>query len=528
MIYSLGSDYGKAGKSVSVDSNNNVFIGIGTYSAGTRLFGVAIDNGQGELTWSDTEYISEGIKGLHEITLSDGSFLFFCKCKDSNDDIYIAIYKSTESDGSNWSLQDTITGSGSENCYVCLLSSGDILVSVEKSGKIYKSTDDGASFSLLSRLTESNNANYLSEILEASDGNLYIATCPTDSSHGYNKFYKSTDGGANWTKLSDIGTSHYVIYNITVDNDDNFYVSIYKDLYKSTDSGNSWSKIYTFNKWIYSVLYYSDELYIILDYDANDSDEDVIFKSGDGGSNWSLEAGIDDFPGYETGGSGSAEIGCPARVGEKGIYIANDNSNTGKPFAYRYVGNIYISEINDTISIGGHADVYVPEQFDHSSNFTVINDELSITSLNESEIEVRLPTPFSINDTISINSSLFISESPLNINDKLILAGGMDIEVPSSFSINDELTLNGDINIENGRGSIINDKLILGGSINIFKEKSFYIFDNISIDGFMVGELSSGLVINDQIIISGSIDVETNTKSCDIMEFSENNRIRWC
>jgi len=171
-----------------------------------------------------------------------------------------------------------------------------------------KSTDEGASWSKMKRITWTPGySNYPAIVAEPSN---YIHTIWEDDSPGNNQLYykKSTDEGASWSKMKRITwTSNHSFWPVAaVDSSGNLHViwgeklSDGVELYhkKSTDSGATW----TTNKritWTSGRCYYpaitvdsSDHLYVVW-YDDGPGNAEIFYKkTTDGGATWSASQRI--------------------------------------------------------------------------------------------------------------------------------------------------------------------------------------------------------------------------------------------
>ena len=166
-----------------------------------------------------------------------------------------------------------------------------------------------------------------------------ITVDPNDSNtlyvllHSYG-VYKSTDGGDNWT-ASNTGLPSGVAHDLEIDpnNSNTLYTIIAYTIYKSTDAGASWSKSHDgIRSWGTS----NGIRFIEVDPTDSDilyagtivsGDNGGVWKSTDGGANWTMVASRD---------SGS---GCDNDIGP----FAIDPSNNQKIYAGSVYHGVYIS-----------------------------------------------------------------------------------------------------------------------------------------------------------------------------------------
>ena len=126
-------------------------------------------------------------------------------------------------------------------------------------GGIYKSTDFGSTWTLLSSTTGASASNFgdVMKVAEDPTGNLYAATKDYKSGYGVSDYtlsgglYKSTDGGTSWTKISSATfTTNYFnptdvlpISSSTILFAVNANGSTLGGIYRTTNGGTNWSLI---------------------------------------------------------------------------------------------------------------------------------------------------------------------------------------------------------------------------------------------------------------------------------------------
>jgi len=231
------------------------------------------------------------------------------------------IWKSTDG-GSSWSSK---TDGEDQIAFGSMANNGDIVYAgtgegwgnndAVYGGGIYKSTDFGDSWSLLSSTTGANIWNFKNILKLAFDpsGNIYAVTKAYDIKHGVGDYYtngglyKSTDGGTSWTNISSsmafgdnyfngcdvIPISSTIILFATKNNGGTL-----GGIFKTTDGGTGWNKMTsglpttTYSRIalaqdpsntnnIYAVFHSTDYT------SGGDAGLKGIYKSTDGGDNWS-------------------------------------------------------------------------------------------------------------------------------------------------------------------------------------------------------------------------------------------------
>lgn len=205
------------------------------------------------------------------------------------------IYTSSDN-GASWSLK---ANGLPVNCDVRDLgvdNSGAVYATInsEASKKVYKSADFGDSWTELFSSPESGTSFFVT-----ANGTLIVYS---DAQTGGSGVHQSTDGGATWTKISEglpsydvfIFTYYYPITGFTEDNSGNLYASVRSNnnessgVYKSTDGGATWTRSsegMLADRNTYGVVTGADGLYAGV--------KNRVYKSTDGGATW---ANTDSLP----------------------------------------------------------------------------------------------------------------------------------------------------------------------------------------------------------------------------------------
>ncbi len=170
-----------------------------------------------------------------------------------------------------------------------------VLWAGDKNFGLWKSTDNGASFQLVFKM---------SGIVENSYGGL-VWTVFVDSrdyifvsAGGTGGLFRSTDRGATFTQvLKTNGTTNESFYiSMTEDDTGSLYVVTYTSgkatpyLLKSTDGGTNWVRVGNFGVFHFHTIKfnpYNRYLYVIIG-EGNTADAARILRSKDGGASWSL------------------------------------------------------------------------------------------------------------------------------------------------------------------------------------------------------------------------------------------------
>ena len=165
-------------------------------------------------------------------------------------------------------------------------SDSNILYGTSQNGTLYKSYDQGASYSWI-------NHGYFDDV-EGPDGS-WVTPFEQDPNvgatlySGYREIYKSLDAGATWSSISqDFGSTANHL-KIAPSDSNTLYAAFGENLYKTTNGGSEgdWTQVTGFSGNINSIAIHptiSNKLAI-----ATNSN-DKVYISSDGGENWSVES----------------------------------------------------------------------------------------------------------------------------------------------------------------------------------------------------------------------------------------------
>ena len=264
--------------------------------------------------------------------------------------------------GTRWVFQST-------NTYTGIAASSDLTkVYISGNNIVYKSTDSGNSFTILSNLPTS----YWHSVACSSNGSIVylVGSKPADFTNDSGIVYKSTDSGATWTNIApSIGWEYQYSEATKVLCSANGSVILLRTaarIITSTDSGATWSMNLSHN--LANVAMSSDGTIM---YCATYGSP--VCVSTDSGATWnicfSIES-INNLPGGPPGGAaadGMYNISCSANgsfvvlvIQNGGIYISQ---NTGTTWAllsspdlpevnvnYSYLGAIRVSNNGSVIA----------------------------------------------------------------------------------------------------------------------------------------------------------------------------------
>ena len=181
------------------------------------------------------------------------------------------VFKSTD-DGAGWTPSNTGYSVGDAPSSLATDNNGNIYLSTYLAG-LYKSSDDGNSWSLINGDIADK---YILDISINSSGDIFAAT--------FTDIYKSVNNGTNWVQLNS-GTLTRSLQCIAIDNADNIDVGTYYDgVVRSTDGGTSWQTLQ-------NGLYFTTIKSIVADSSGNlyaVVDGKGVYKSTDEGNNWDI------------------------------------------------------------------------------------------------------------------------------------------------------------------------------------------------------------------------------------------------
>ena len=212
-------------------------------------------------------------------------------------------------------------------------SNPNILYAGTEAGGVFKTTDKGLNWSLISA-----NEVFVSGILST-------RIHPTDPNIVYvganSRIYKTTDGGTNWNEMFNLGTTPQRLFIHQTDHDTVFCASN-NGFHRSYDAGATWTQIFTESTYdIESHPTDHDTLYLTKT-DATEKRSE-LFRTLDGGANWT----------QMTNGWYSPAVLAEARDGGSRIAVTPINPD------YIYVALIGESKIGDlTVGDKGWIGIY--------------------------------------------------------------------------------------------------------------------------------------------------------------------------
>ena len=204
---------GRYGGPIAINQRDEIFIG--------NRDGVlcSYDNGN---NWTE---IDSGIGTIDNGYLSCFSFY-------SDSTIYASAWRGhiyrTTNNGTLWFRRDNGVDSTQINCITALYD--EIMLAGSENG-LYRSTDQGLNWSLVTGLLSNQKIRC---IAKNSEGTILLGTAS-------GQLFKSVNNGIEWHQVNIPTTGG--INSITINSNNHFYLTSYKNVYRSFDNGENWELI---------------------------------------------------------------------------------------------------------------------------------------------------------------------------------------------------------------------------------------------------------------------------------------------
>lgn len=323
---------------VAVDPNNS-----NTYYAGTPAGGIWKSTDAGANWTPLTDYLPQiGVSGI-AINPNDSNVIYIATGDDDADDSSaVGVWKSTDG-GTTWNNTDAIPGNPDEMGEIYINPNSVNTVLVATSTGVQKTINGGRSW------TTTLAGDIIDLKMKPGDSNVWYAVSE-------DTFYKSTDGGDNFSSISlpGLADSGRLTMDVTIANPEYVYIVsskirnlnyAFNGIYKSTDSGSTFTKTAETND-----IFGSNQAWFDLALTVSDKNADIVYvgvldiwKSTDGADSFNRinDWRIIDSPRYT-----HADIHFLRFIDGKffagtdgGIYVSTDEASS-------------FTDLNDNLAIG--------------------------------------------------------------------------------------------------------------------------------------------------------------------------------
>jgi len=160
---------------------------------------------------------------------------------------------------------------------------------------IYKSTDGGTNWTQLTNglPTSDSNTGRIGIDISPTNPNILYASYSTNTQNNFDGIYKTTDAGVNWIRVDNISTdinNGYGWYfgNIRIDpNNANIVYALGLNLWQTVNGGTQWTEI---TNWYPHVDHHALLINPLNSQSIVNGNDGGIYYSNDGGSNWTFDA----------------------------------------------------------------------------------------------------------------------------------------------------------------------------------------------------------------------------------------------
>ncbi|GAB5517874.1 MAG: hypothetical protein RhofKO_01250 [Rhodothermales bacterium] len=238
-----------------------------------------------------------------------------------------------------WELA-TLTGV--EVSAVLATPTGTLLAGQERNRGLYRSTDDGVSWTLVPLST------WFMTFAADAQGHIYGGTI-------WDGVWKSTDDGQSWTQLKLVPNqfTSITINDIAIDANGIIYaVGIQGMLYRSTNGGDTWTAVQVYSNPFADVL----SIHVVGTETLLAGTEHGIYRSSNGGLSWQLVSAntihITDIDRKSDG-----TLYALATAVERGLYLSRDEGQTWARETSGTYGNALLISAEDQLFVGDNSGV---------------------------------------------------------------------------------------------------------------------------------------------------------------------------
>lgn len=334
----------------------------------------------------------------------------------ANGDFYASRHKSSDG-GATWYYYSTELPGWPNSFEVA----GSGIFALVPSNGIYRSTDDGTSFTQVFAYTGWDQR----KILETADGTLIVAR---ENYEGTTEalVVRSTDGGDSWTDISGSLTWDYNQIDLE-ESSGGIYLTGYEGLFKSTDMGDTWTSINDLPG-ISSLTAVDDVLF------ANSYTE--IYTTINDGATWTnISNGIEANNSINDLEASSAD--AVYVVEENGIYTLNASVVAAVAATDFRAVQISENDVRLTWTPDPANNGYrIYESTDGGSNYSLITDSLTTTSLIDLAVNVGTTTIYKLEAFTAVSSD----ETTTSVTYVDPATPIIEI-IPSTFTLDDSITI---------------------------------------------------------------------------------------
>ncbi|MFN8340679.1 MAG: FG-GAP-like repeat-containing protein [Cyclobacteriaceae bacterium] len=232
---------------------------------------------------------------------------------------------------------------------------GNLIAATQANGIMY-STDAGATWNTMSNLNTSSNS------INAGAYDVVIDPSGNAWATGFNRLYKSTDGGVTWTEVSTVSA---IAAQVAVAPNGTVYLSSSQAIYKSTNGGVTFTSLstgVTGSEFINDIAVNStNDVFVAT---VNSVNEKSVYYSNNGGINWNNPAAVkptaDGFFSLVTSGQ------TVYAVGSDGVYSCADRGDSWKLI----LGNLPATNYGGILSMDSGGNLWLFNPYNRQAWYT--------------------------------------------------------------------------------------------------------------------------------------------------------------
>ena len=203
----------------------------------------------------------------------------------------------------------------------------DVVYASQPYGQFFRSDNAGNNFRLIA------NGNIIGEPRGG-----WVSPIETDPNRsltvyiGYTQLYKSTNGGANWSRLTEVSASSYMrTIAVAPSNSNYIYIGYSNDAYYTTNGGGSWEKINGISAFIQDIIVHpTDPSRAFISF-GGFSPSAKVFEINDGQITNLTKAGLPNVPAnalvYQPGVLNRLYVGT-----DEGVFFLDEDTEVWEPY----------------------------------------------------------------------------------------------------------------------------------------------------------------------------------------------------